>query len=147
MSRKTTKEKNIEQLKRLFADAQKSIERYAAQRDSAQKELDQATADAAQLQDALDALEGRPTLKAKLETAISEAAKLTQVRVAEEIAPATPQNPNLPAPEAGLKWAKNELNQDVLIPIDAPAPTQADTVIPLMLPVVDESFDKPEDLL
>jgi hypothetical protein len=145
-------ETTISQLKRLNESYKSLAERYARERDDASVKFVEFSNLVAQTSDALDALEGRPSLKQQLEQALSQSQQVSQ-QVSERRQPAMTANDDishLPVAEPGFNWKQNEAFEWVLVPAGTQISESARTAIPLILPNImdDEQFgDKPEDLL
>ena len=146
----------LTQLKQLQKRNTERVEKLSTQLAVLQSRLAKAREMAAQAKDAVDALEGRPTLKKQLEDAMAR-----QLSSVSQFAPPTlgavgtestklPPSEVLPPAEPGFRWAKDEIGQDVLVPINQPMPSEAATAVPILLPPVlegDEFADAPETLL
>jgi hypothetical protein len=146
MGRTMKVETTISQLKRLNESYKSLAERYARERDDASAKFVEFSNLVAQTSDALDALEGRPSLKQQLE----EALKSTNADIPVSQRTATPVSQYQLEAEPGFHWETNYLGESVLIADGTKPAEPARTAIPLILPAVmdDEQFgDKPEDLL
>lgn len=106
-------------------------------------------------EDAINALEGKPTLKKMLEAALVQAntpaSQSFDIGGPPNVHPSSVANPkNLPAPEPGFKWVVNDIGQDVLVPIDTPEQPVSETAVGrIALPIIteDSKFDNIEDVL
>jgi hypothetical protein len=146
MGRTMKVETTISQLKRLNESYKSLAERYARERDDASAKFVEFSNLVAQTSDALDALEGRPSLKQQLE----EALKPRMEPTSHQLAAPTPVSMYQLEAEPGFHWETNYLGESVLIADGTKPAEPARTAIPLILPAVmdDEQFgDKPEDLL
>lgn len=151
-----TIEKTTERLEKLYAHYTKDVELLTEKRARIQAALDEAQIRMLQTFDAVQALKGKPTLNKIIEKmdAQENGPQAKIIASPSEI----PQNGNqpegLPPAEPGMRWAKNEANEDVLVPINIPKPLVVSGVKfsgedDFALPTVEEDggFDSPESFL
>lgn len=139
-------EKTLERLKKIHEQYSKNVAVLADKISILQKELDDAKTKQIQTFDAIQALEGKPTISKMLES---------MARPANPVNPAIYQDvsvpSDLPAPEPGMKYVQNNLKEWVLIPIDPPKPLFVPGVFSGTpdddLPKVDEEFEDPSTFL
>jgi hypothetical protein len=152
MSRKMKIDKTLEQLRKIHGAAKDEVESLTARIDNLQFLLDLAKDRMIQTDDAINALEGKPTLKKMLEAALQtkeHAAPIITELPGRNMIIAQTAN-SLPPAEPGFKWAKNEIGQDVLLPENPPAASENVETNYLTLPPVigeDDFEDEVEDML
>jgi hypothetical protein len=149
-------ETSLAELKKLHARYTAKVESLSAQRDQILLHLRAAEENALKTADAIAVLEGKPTLTKTITDAITEYHIPNPGHVGEtaKFVPAEiPQNGNvaLPTPEAGMQWIKNDLGEDVLVPINPPKPLSVPGVTEVaagafVMPA-DDSWDSPESFL
>jgi hypothetical protein len=150
----STFETNLKNLKTLHAKYAAKVKKLAAQRDALAAKLADATDKEVQLAESIAVLENRPTLT-KLITDSLAKPRMEPLPAAIGGGAALQAAPtsDLPPAEKGFKWAKNEMNEDVLIPENNPLTGQAnptEIAASIILPIVadDESFaDTDRDLI
>jgi hypothetical protein len=146
-----TIEKTIERLKKLHEKYTAQVQSLTAQRDQINERLAEASARALQTADAVASLEGKPTMTQLLKDALVEyhAPNPEHVGDVAKLSP-IPENvqSDLPPAEPGFHWAKNEFNEDVLVPDNIPEPIISTLGGGITLPAIGEDFsDNPEDLI
>jgi len=133
-------------------------------KESIEKSLASAMAEAVQTEEAILALEGKTSsIKAALESAVAAtnfklksplvvpaSSPVQGMEAAESSRPAEAENKSLPPAEPGFRWAKNKLGEDVLVAEGRQTPS-AYVVPNVFLPPVEEGVtefvDDPRDLL
>lgn len=149
--KKTKNEKILEALKAQLAEYKRLVESWTTKKEQAIESLAHYTDLATQTEDAINALEGRPTLKKMLEAALTQAAPQPQPNAGGppnvHPNPTTPDtSKNLPPAEPGFKWAVDDIGQDILVPINTPEASVSKTAVgDVVLPAVteDSGFDDP----
>lgn len=148
MSRRPKNEKILEALKAQYVEYKELVDTWTTKRDQAIESLNYYSDLLIQTEDAINALEGKPTLKKMLEAALvqSQAPQFDAGGPPNVHPTPTPNEKNLPPAEPGMKWAVNDIGQDVLVPIDTPEPSVSRTPVGnIVLPAVteDSGFDDP----
>lgn len=144
--------KTITRLKKLHQKYTDDVRTLAAKEAEIAAKLADANEKALQTAEAIAALEGKPQFTKLLQDALKmPAAALPNVDyvAATDMKTEIPESGNaeLPPPEPGMKWAVNDVGEDVLVPIVMPAPravpgvTQVDIHLP---PVAEDGeFEDP----
>ena len=148
--------KTIAKLKKLHQKYTDDVRTLAAKEAEIAAKLADANEKALQTAEAIAALEGKPQFTKLLQDALKmPAAALPNVDyvAATDMKTEIPGSGNaeLPPPEPGMKWAVNDVGEDVLVPIVMPAPravpgvTQVDIHLP---PVAEDGeFEDPTSFL
>ena len=161
--------KTLSDLKRILASDTAKAERLVVKRDVLLAALAATNESILRAREAINVLEGKETIVGQLKNmaansqydelhrALSDAQKFERGEKVDLRVTEIPQNGNneLPSPEPGFVWQKNELGEDMLVPVamieaakrqaDNPAPQTAES---FLLPAVDnEAWDNPADSL
>jgi hypothetical protein len=146
LTKKATMEKTFERLKILHADYTRQVTELIAERDAIIEALNYASDLADQTADAINALEGKPTLKKMLEEALAQKMNSPTIPVPDlgTLVPDsyTPKG-MLPA-EPGMKWIKNG-DEYLLVPIAEWSSALASAGATITVPPVEEdaTFEAP----
>lgn len=142
-------DKILANLKREHEQCLVQVNLLAAKKERIEKYLEEARVHAAQTEEAVLALEGKTTqIREALQQALAPKAGAIIPVDFEKGRPvfSTSQNENLPPAEPGFKWVKNEIGEDVLIPLNGqvlPAPrADANNFI---MPVEEDNFPDPSE--
>jgi hypothetical protein len=148
--------KTIAKLKKVHEHYLAEVAALTAKRDAINAELAEAHEHALQTGDALCALTGKPTLTKLITDALAAPPsnlgipKIPDSPDTRHAGAEIPLSGNLPPAEAGMKWVKNEVGEDVLVPINPPAACTVPGVVQsLALPTIDEDggFEDPTSFL
>lgn len=126
--KKPKTDKILTDLKEQYEDYKDLVATWTTKRDQAIESLNYYSDLLVQTEDAINALEGKPTLKKMLEAALVSAKQADPLDP--QLAPVSlpaPEGKNLPPAEPGFKWAVNDIGQDVLIPVGDSAPVVTET--------------------
>lgn len=141
-----TIEKTLERLKKIHAGYEKKVLVFERQISLLQKKLDDAKTKQLQTFDAIQALEGKPSLSRMF---VENFANRLQDEK-QELQSESPPNTNLPTPEPGMKWIQNG-EEWVLVPVNPPSPLFVSGVFSGAddLPKIDENtgFEDPSSFL
>lgn len=146
-------ETTLSELKKLHARYAAKVESLAAQSLRIASRLQDAQQHLVRAEEAIAALEGRTTeIKQVLQDALSNIPKIPDAPDTQHAVVKIPQNGNLPAPEPGMQWVKNDLNEDVLVPINPPKPLTVPGVVEVaagteFIMPSDDTWDSPESFL
>jgi hypothetical protein len=146
LTKKATMEKTLERLKILHVDYTRQVTELIVERDAIIEALNYASDLADQTADAINALEGKPTLKKMLEEALAQKTNSPTIPVPNlnTLVPDsyTPEG-MLPA-EPGMKWIKNG-DEYLLVPIAEQSLTLASASATIIVPPVEEdaTFEAP----
>ena len=157
-------EKTIEKLTKLHAKYEAEVAALTGKRDALSARLVEVSKLAAQTFEALAILKGEPTFMKALQAALDTPKSPLNgigVELAQRVAETDKQfiqnfsdgsASGLPPAEPGMQWAKNEVGEDVLVPVVIPAPLSVPGVTQseFYLPAVDDDAkfgDTPESFL
>lgn len=150
-------DKILQSLKIKHEQLLKQVSSLTTKKERIEKYLQEAMTESAQTEEAILALEGKSSqIKQMLEQAVQTTGwKGVPPIIVPASAEAVPEKSSasaLPPPEAGMKWAKNEVDEDVLVPINIPTPKKVAGITDannFILPVIDdeEGFESPKSFL
>ena len=148
--------KTIAKLKRLHQKYMADVRTLSAKEAEIAARLADANDKVMQTSDAIAALEGKPQLSKLLKDALAAPPsnlgipKIPDSPDTRHAGAEIPLSGNLPPAEAGMKWVKNEVGEDVLVPINPPAACTVPGVVQsFALPAIDEDggFEDPTSFL
>ena len=146
-------DKTLDNLKRLHENFSQEVALLSQKKERVSLALQEATERMLQTFEAIQVLEGKPTL-----TSLLTPAQGTPIGTTGQFAEATPLPPavaptpspdGLPPAEIGMKWAKNEAGEDVLVPINPPKALVTPESFVLPMPAVEayDDFTDPRSLM
>ena len=143
-------DKTLANLKKLHEGYTADVARLTAEVQAANEELVAASALAAQTLDAINALEGKSSLKKMLEEALQKPKSEPLDSAVGAICLAAAPSSDLPPAEKGFQWVKNAEGEYVLIPLTGNVQVAPQTPTSITLPAIDEDAtftDTPEDFI